>query len=91
MSMLNLTHTNVRGSVQPNAPLTRFNTWGLSGHAEDLFQPYDLNDLSMFLSEIDSSIPVTYLGLGSNILIRDGGVAGVVIVTHGCLCKSSEI
>jgi len=85
MSMLNLTHTNVRGSVQPNAPLTRFNTWGLSGHAEYLFQPYDLNDLSMFLSEIDSSIPVTYLGLGSNILIRDGGVAGVVIVTHGCL------
>lgn len=89
--MLNLSHSNIRGTMQMNAPLTRFNTWGLSGQAECLFQPYDLNDLSQFLQETDSSIPITYLGLGSNVLIRDGGVAGVVVVTHGCLNNMQQL
>jgi len=91
MNMLNLSHPDVRGTMQMNASLTRFNTWGLSGQAECLFQPYDLDDLSHFLQETESSVPITYLGLGSNVLIRDGGVAGVVIVTHGCLNKMQEL
>lgn len=75
----------VRGSLSMNTPLTRYNTWGLNGCAEYLYQPQDLDDLSVFLKQLEASIPVTYIGLGSNLLIRDGGVTGVVIVTHACL------
>lgn len=91
MTMIDLSHLKTRGALQVNASLTRFNTWGLSGHAEYLFQPNDLDDLSYFLHEVDISVPVTYLGLGSNVLIRDGGVAGVVIVTHGCLSQMRQL
>lgn len=84
--MMQLPNTqDIRGSLMLDVPLTRYNTWGLSGHAECLYQPYDLADLSHFLQQLDANIPVTYIGLGSNLLIRDGGVSGVVIVTHACL------
>ena len=81
-------HTpNTRGKLDFNISLSRFNTWGVGGDAECVFRPVDIKDLSDFLATIDSETPVTWLGLGSNVLIRDGGISGVVIITQGCLNK----
>lgn len=69
----------VRGKLIPNAQL-KDNTWfRVGGPAETLFKPADVEDLSHFLKGLHHSIPLTVLGVGSNTLIRDGGVPGVVI------------
>jgi UDP-N-acetylmuramate dehydrogenase len=69
----------VRGRALPNAPLGPFAWFRVGGAAELLFQPADPDDLSLFLEKLGPEIPVTVVGVGSNLLIRDGGVAGVVI------------
>lgn len=67
------------GTYQYAAPLAQ-STWFQAGGAADLlFKPSNLNGLSLFLSQRPSHIPYTVLGVGSNVLIRDGGVRGVVI------------
>lgn len=68
----------VRGEMIPNAPLNKMNWLGVGGPAELLFKPADEADLSWFLSA-RPNVPVTILGGGSNMLIRDGGIPGVVI------------
>ena len=83
--MTQINTPNVRGKLLFNEALTRYNTWGVGGVAECLFQPADLNDLKAFLAYIDPEIRLTWLGLGSNVLVRDGGIEGVVIVTQGGL------
>lgn len=83
--MTNFDSSNVRGEVSINTSLSRFNTWSVGGKAECLFQPADLEDLSEFLANTDPELSITWLGLGSNVLIRDGGIAGIVIITQGCL------
>ncbi|WP_375428337.1 UDP-N-acetylmuramate dehydrogenase [uncultured Sphingomonas sp.] len=60
----------------PLAPLVWFKSGGL---AETLFEPRDANDLSAFLGDLDPAVPVMALGLGSNLIVRDGGVPGVVV------------
>ena len=74
-----------RGKLDFNVSLSRYNTWGVGGQAECVFRPADIEDLCEFLATIDNDIPVTWLGLGSNVLIRDGGISGIVIITQGCL------
>ncbi len=69
----------VRGRLVPNAPLARYSWFRTGGPAEVLFEPADEVDLAEFLAALDPAIPVTVIGVGSNLLIRDGGVAGVVI------------
>ena len=83
MTKMNIPKT--RGELLFDVPLSRYNTWGVGGPAQCVFHPADLNDLSDFLSHIDEKIPVTWLGLGSNVLIRDGGLEGIVIVTQSGL------
>ncbi len=83
--MANFQPPNTRGKLEFNVSLARYNTWGVGGEAECVFRPIDIEDLSQFLATIDSQVPVTWLGLGSNVLIRDGGISGVVIITQGCL------
>ncbi|MFA6280219.1 MAG: UDP-N-acetylmuramate dehydrogenase [Bdellovibrionales bacterium] len=69
----------VRGKLTANAPL-KDNTWfGVGGNAEALFKPEDTEDLATFLRGCPSTIPLTVIGVASNLLIRDGGVAGVVV------------
>ena len=77
--------SKVRGKVLLDASLSKFNTWGVGGNAECLFIPADLKDLEVFLAETDKQVPLTWLGLGSNVLVRDGGIPGVVIVTQNGL------
>ena len=69
----------IRGRLTREAPLARL-VWFKSGGAADwLFEPADLDDLRTFLTLLDGKLPVMALGLGSNLIVRDGGVPGIVI------------
>lgn len=70
---------SVRGKLTPQAPLAPLVWFKAGGHAEWLFEPKDLADLQHFLRGLDAHIPVMALGLGSNLIVRDGGVPGVVV------------
>ncbi|HVT24778.1 MAG TPA: UDP-N-acetylmuramate dehydrogenase [Rhizomicrobium sp.] len=69
----------VRGSYTENAPLKDLVWFRAGGNAEMLFRPADANDLAAFLSEKPEGLPVSVIGVGSNLLVRDGGIPGVVI------------
>lgn len=69
----------VRGKLTHGAPLAPLVWFKSGGAAEWLFEPADADDLSDFLFALDPSVPVMGLGLGSNMIVRDGGVPGVVV------------
>lgn len=69
----------IRGRATPNAPLAPFTWFRVGGPAELLFQPADADDLALFLQRLNPEVPVTVVGVGSNLLVRDAGVDGVVI------------
>lgn len=69
----------VRGKLTPRAPLAPLVWFKSGGAAEWLFEPADADDLADFLKALDPATPVMGLGLGSNMIVRDGGVAGVVV------------
>jgi UDP-N-acetylmuramate dehydrogenase len=73
------TMPQVRGRLTPNAPLAPLVWFKSGGNAEWLFEPKDEEDLVEFLRELDPQVPVMALGLGSNLIVRDGGVPGVVV------------
>jgi UDP-N-acetylmuramate dehydrogenase len=73
------TMPKVRGRLTPDAPLAPLVWFKSGGKAEWLFEPADVDDLVQFLRELDPKTPVMALGLGSNLIVRDGGVPGVVI------------
>ncbi|MGD9639317.1 MAG: UDP-N-acetylmuramate dehydrogenase [Alphaproteobacteria bacterium] len=68
-----------KGSLIESAPLSDLTWFGVGGPAEVMFRPFDENDLINFLKNKPRNIAVTVIGVGSNILIRDGGVPGVVL------------
>lgn len=70
---------SVRGKLTPSAPLAPLVWFKSGGAAEWLFEPKDLADLQDFLHQLDPATPVMALGLGSNMIVRDGGVPGVVV------------
>ena len=73
----------VSGEFRENEPMSRHTSWRVGGAAESFFRPADLEDLSLFLRELDAETPVFWLGLGSNLLVRDSGIRGVVIAAAG--------
>jgi UDP-N-acetylmuramate dehydrogenase len=73
----------VRGRLAPNAKLAPFTWFRVGGPAQLLFQPADEDDLSYLLSRLPAEIPVTIIGLGSNLIIRDGGLKGLAIRLGG--------
>ena len=73
------TMPKVRGRLTPDAPLAPLVWFKSGGNAEWLFEPADVEDLADFLGQLDPQVPVMALGLGSNLIVRDGGVPGVVI------------
>ena len=70
---------HVRGALQPNQPLAPFTWFRVGGAAELLFQPADEADLAAFLRALPKSVPLTIIGIGSNLLVRDGGIEGAVV------------
>ncbi|HKS89129.1 MAG TPA: UDP-N-acetylmuramate dehydrogenase [Stellaceae bacterium] len=69
----------VRGQLTAQAPLGPMTWFRVGGPAEVLFYPADIEDLAAFLRQLPSEVPVTVIGVGSNLLVRDGGIAGVVV------------
>ncbi|WP_419910138.1 UDP-N-acetylmuramate dehydrogenase [Hoeflea sp.] len=69
----------LRGKVTPNAPMANVTWFRVGGPAEVLFQPADRDDLVSFLKRLPEDVPLLVVGVGSNLLIRDGGIPGVVI------------
>ena len=69
----------VRGRLTPEAPLAPLVWFKAGGPAQWLFEPKDAEDLADFLADLDPAVPVMGLGLGSNLIVRDGGVPGVVV------------
>lgn len=74
-----------QGQLIQQASLADYTSWRVGGCARQLYKPADLNDLCRFLSQLPVDEPLLYLGLGSNLLVRDGGFAGTVILTQGAL------
>jgi UDP-N-acetylmuramate dehydrogenase len=70
---------NLRGRLVANQPLGEFTWFRVGGPAQALFMPEDENDLAYFLRNLPPDVPVTVIGAGSNLIVRDGGVAGVTI------------
>jgi UDP-N-acetylmuramate dehydrogenase len=73
------TMPQVRGKLTANAPLAPLVWFKSGGKAEWLFEPKDEQDLVSFLRELDPHVPLMALGLGSNLIVRDGGVPGIVV------------
>jgi UDP-N-acetylmuramate dehydrogenase len=69
----------LRGRLEANIPMAGLSWFKTGGPAQVLFEPADESDLAYFLARLDLEIPVLVLGAGSNILVRDGGIEGVVI------------
>lgn len=69
----------LRGRVTANEPLAPYTWFRVGGPAQLLFMPADEADLAYFLAHLQRDIPVTVIGLGSNLIVRDGGVEGVVV------------
>jgi len=73
----------VTGDIRRHEPMSHHTSWRTGGPAETFFRPESLDGLSQFLSALDAKVPVFWLGLGSNLLVRDGGLPGVVISASG--------
>lgn len=77
------TYPEVRGKLLLNEPLGPYTWFRVGGTADALFIPADADDLADFLKALDPAVPVTVLGVGSNVIVRDGGVEGVVVRLAG--------
>lgn len=75
----------LRGTLRFGEPMARHCTWRAGGVAERFYEPADLDDLMAYLHAAPDREPLTWVGLGSNLLVRDGGLAGTVISTSGGL------
>lgn len=75
----------LRGELRIDEPMARHTTWRVGGLAHRFYRPADIVDLAEFLHRLPAGEPVFWLGLGSNLLVRDGGIRGVVIFTQGAL------
>ena len=75
----------LRGELRFDEPMVTHTTWRVGGLAERYYIPADLEDLSQFLQQLPANEPLFWLGLGSNILVRDGGIRGTVIAYFGGL------
>jgi UDP-N-acetylmuramate dehydrogenase len=72
----------LRGELRTHEPMARHVTWRAGGRAARFYAPADLDDLAAFLRQLPPQEPVLFVGLGSNLLVRDGGFAGTVVRTH---------
>ncbi|MEQ1590181.1 MAG: UDP-N-acetylmuramate dehydrogenase [Gallionella sp.] len=75
----------LRGELRHNVPMSKHTSWRAGGVAERMYQPADLADLQVFLRSLPVDEPLYVAGLGSNLLVRDGGVHGTVLLMHGAL------
>ena len=72
----------LRGELKADEPMARHVSWRAGGPAARFYAPADLDDLAAFLRQLPAAEPLLFVGLGSNLLVRDGGFAGTVVLTH---------
>lgn len=77
--------STIRGELLYNEPMSKHTSWRVGGPADIYFKPADIDDLAIFLSQQDEEQPIYWVGLGSNLLVRDAGIRGTVIMTSGLL------
>jgi len=75
----------LRGTLSHNEPMSKHTSWRVGGVADCYYQPADIEDLANYLSQLTATDEITWVGLGSNLLVRDGGIRGSVIATSGVL------
>ena len=85
MAMMN--DMSLRGELKLNEPMSRHTSWRVGGKADRFYTPADLEDLASFLSSLPEDENVFWLGLGSNLLVRDAGIRGTVIALKGSLSE----
>jgi UDP-N-acetylmuramate dehydrogenase len=73
--------------VRRDEPMSRHTSWRAGGPAELFYTPRDRAELAAFLSQLPADTPLLWVGLGSNLLVRDGGIRGVVICTYGAFTR----
>jgi UDP-N-acetylmuramate dehydrogenase len=76
-----------RGELLHDEPLSRHTSWRVGGPARSFYRPADSADLALFLQQLPPDEPLLWLGLGSNLLVRDGGFQGTVVATQGALIE----
>ena len=84
MKKIDAIEKNLKGRLRKNISLKKYNTWKVGGNAEYFYEPYDLDDLIIFLKLVKNQ-HVTFLGNGSNVLIRDSGIKGFVVCLKNSL------
>ena len=73
--------------IRRNEPMSKHTSWRVGGPADLFFTPHDRADLGAFLRQLPADSPLLWVGLGSNLLVRDGGIRGVVICTYGAFSR----
>jgi UDP-N-acetylmuramate dehydrogenase len=77
----------LRGALRHNEPMRKHVSWRAGGVADRAYTPADLDDLGRFLAQTPEHEPILFVGLGSNLLVRDGGLRGTVVFTHRVLAR----
>jgi UDP-N-acetylmuramate dehydrogenase len=81
----------VVGELLENEPMSRHTSWRVGGPADLYFRPEGIEDLAEFLRQLDTDVPVFWFGLGSNLLVRDGGLPGAVVATAGIFTELDQV
>ena len=79
----------LRGNLRRDEPMSRHVSWRSGGRARVFYAPADLQDLASFLRQLPAAQPVLFVGLGSNLLVRDGGFPGTVILMHAATRRAA--
>jgi len=74
--------SGLRGELRPHEPMARHVSWRAGGAADRCYVPADLDDLAAFLRQLPAGEPLLFVGLGSNLLVRDGGFRGTAVLMH---------
>ena len=77
--------SGLKGKLRFNEPMSKHTSWRVGGPADRFYVPHDVKDLKYFLGQLSEDEPVTWIGLGSNLLVRDGGIRGTVIATKNVM------
>lgn len=77
--------------VKRDESMAKHTSWHVGGPAELFFRPMDVVDLATFLQSLGQTTPIMWIGLGSNLLVRDGGIRGAVIETHGVFAQLERL
>lgn len=87
MTMVKTDTMQLQGIMKQHEPMSRHTSWRVGGCADRFYQPANVADLQQLLKQLPNEEPVFWLGLGSNLLVRDGGIRGTIICTSGVLNK----